>query len=365
MTNKVTPVRIASKGLGEGEPCYTVAELSANHNRDIEEAVRLIRAAAACGADAVKLQTYTPDTMTLDCDAPPFRIGKGTVWEGKGLYQLYQEAYTPWEWHPRLKRVAEEEGLGFFSTPFDATAVDFLEGLGVAAHKIASFELVDLELVARVASTGKPVIMSTGMATEEEVAQAVTTARGAGCAELILLKCTSAYPSPLEEMNLRTIPHMAARFGAPVGLSDHTLGTEAAVVAVALGACLIEKHLTLSRSVPGPDSAFSLEPAEFQSMVEAIRRVEKALGGVRYEPTEHERASRAFRRSLFVVREMRAGEVFTRENLRSIRPGDGLPPKHLGEVLGRRASVDIPRGTPLGWNLVADAVTPPSSAGQE
>lgn len=345
-------LRIGEREVGSSRPTYIVAELSANHNRDIGEAMRLIRAAAASGADAVKLQTYTPDTMTIDCDAPPFRIGKGTIWEGKGLYQLYREAYTPWEWHPRLKRVAEEEGLGFFSTPFDATAVEFLEDLGVAAHKIASFELVDLELVARVASTGKPVIMSTGMATKEEISEAVATARGAGCRDLVLLKCTSAYPSPAGEMNLRTLPDMARRFGTPVGLSDHTLGTEAAAVAVALGACLVEKHFTLSRSVPGPDSAFSLEPHEFRNMVETVRAVEALLGVVRYEPTEHEQATRVFRRSLFVVRAMKAGEAFTRENVRSIRPGDGLPPRHLPEVLGKRASRDIPRGTPLEWPLI-------------
>ncbi len=342
---------IGRKPIGGGRTCI-IAELSANHNHDIEEGVRLVRAAAGAGADAVKFQTYTPDTLTIDCDAPPFRIGKGTLWEGKTLYRLYGEAYTPWEWHPRLRDEALAAGLEWFSTPFDATAVDFLEGLDAPAYKIASFEIVDLDLVRRVGATGKPVIMSTGMATLEEIDAAVAAARSAGCRDLALLKCTSAYPSPVGEMNLRTIPALIERYRVPVGLSDHTLGMEAPMVAVALGATIIEKHFTLSRAVTGPDSAFSLEPDEFAAMVQAVRLVEESLGSVRFEPTEHERASLAFRRSLFVVRDMRAGEPFTRENVRSIRPGHGLPPRHLPEILGRRANRDIPRGTPLAWDLI-------------
>ncbi|MGV8042523.1 MAG: pseudaminic acid synthase [Thermoanaerobaculaceae bacterium] len=335
------------------EGVFVVAELSANHNQDPDQAIRLVREAAACGADAVKLQTYTPDTLTIDCDKPWFQIGKGTIWEGKSLYQLYGEAYTPWEWHPRLRDVALEEGIGFFSTPFDYSAVEFLESLGVVAHKIASFEVVDLELIRKVASTGKPVIMSTGMATEEEITEAVDAARIAGCRDLVLLKCTSAYPAPFEAANLRTIPDMARRFGVPVGLSDHTPGIAVPVAAVALGACVIEKHFTLSRAVPGPDSAFSLEPDEFRAMVDAVRIAEKALGNVSYGPSEHERASVVFRRSLFVVRDMAPGEVFDRENVRSIRPGNGLAPKHLSQVLGKHATRPIERGTPLDWELVS------------
>lgn len=341
------------KSFGSNEGVLVVAELSANHHQDLDQAIRLVREAAACGADAVKLQTYTPETLTIDCDKPWFQIGKGTIWEGKSLYQLYGEAYTPWEWHPRLRDVALEEGVGFFSTPFDDSAVEFLEGLGVVAHKIASFEIVDLELIRKVAATGKPVIMSTGMATEEEIAEAADAARTGGCHDLVLLKCTSAYPAPFEAANLRTIPDMARRFGVPVGLSDHTPGIVVPVAAVALGACVIEKHFTLSRAVPGPDSAFSLEPDEFRVMVDAVRTAGKALGDVSYGPSEHERASVVFRRSLFVVRDIREGEVFSRANVRSIRPGNGLAPKHLPEVLGKHATRSIEPGTPLDWSLVS------------
>lgn len=337
--------------VGSGRT-FIVAELSANHNHDFDEAVRLIHAAKECGADSVKLQTYTPDTLTINCENEHFRIGKGTIWEGKSLYQLYAEAYTPWEWQPKLKVVAEELGMPLFSTPFDPSAVDFLESIGVPAHKIASFELVDLPLIRKVAATGKPMIMSTGMATLEEIGEAVAAAREAGCCELALLKCTSAYPCPPEEMNLRTLPDLAVRFGVPVGLSDHTLGIAVPVAAVALGACIIEKHFTLSRSVPGPDSAFSLEPQEFKAMVEAVRVAEKALGRISYDLTEHEKASRIFRRSLFVVKDMKAGDVFTEENTRSIRPGNGMAPKFKDEVIGRRAARDIAIGTPLSQDLL-------------
>jgi N-acetylneuraminate synthase len=348
-------IAIAGRRIGPGEPVYVIAEMSANHGQDFEQAVKILRAAAEAGADAVKLQTYTADTLTLDSDKPCFRVGQGTLWEGRTLYDLYGEAYTPWEWQPRLKDVATELGLALFSTPFDATAVEFLEAMEVPAYKIASFEVVDLPLVERVARTGKPMIMSTGMATLAEIDDAVRTIRATGHQDLVLLKCTSAYPAPPDEMNLRTIPHLAHAFDVVAGLSDHTLGITVPVAAVALGACVIEKHMTLSRAVPGPDSAFSLEPAEFKAMVDAVRVAERALGDVRYDVTQREAASRAFRRSLFVVADVKAGEPFTEKNVRSIRPGDGLAPKHLVEILGRRSARDIERGTPLAWSMVAGA----------
>jgi pseudaminic acid synthase len=331
-------IEIRGRQIGVGNKVYIVAEMSANHNQNFDEAVKIINAAKEAGADAVKLQTYTPETITIDCSNDYFKI-KGTIWEGHNLYDLYREALTPWEWQPRLKAIADGLGLDLFSTPFDASAIDFLEGLGVPAYKIASFELVDLPLIQRAAATGKPLIMSTGMATLGEIDEAVQAARLAGAKEIALLKCTSAYPAAPAEMNLRTIPHLAAAFGLPVGLSDHTLGIAVPVAAVALGGCIMEKHFTLSRSRPGPDSAFSLEPQEFRE--------------VRYELTAQEEESRVFRRSLFVVRDMQAGEIFTPENVRSIRPGHGLPPKYLPEVLGRRATTDIPKGTPLGFHLIS------------
>lgn len=344
--------RIGRHVIGAGQPVYIVAELSANHNQDFRQAVQLVHAARDAGADAVKLQTYTPDTLTIDCDKEYFHIGKGTIWEGRTLYDLYGEAYTPWEWQPKLKEIANDLGLDLFSTPFDPTAVDFLEEMGVPAYKVASFELVDLPLIRYIARTGKPMIMSTGMATLEEIGEAVREAREAGATEIALLKCSSAYPAPPEEMNLRVIPHLAQAFDVPVGLSDHTLGIAVPVAAVALGACIVEKHFTLSRDVPGPDSAFSLEPHEFRAMVEAIRVTEKALGEVRYEVTEREVASRVFRRSLFVVQDVKAGEPFSNENVRAIRPGYGLHPRYLDKVIGMCASQDIERGTPLAWDLV-------------
>lgn len=345
-------MKINQREIGSGQPVYIIAEMSANHGQNFDEAVRLVRAMKDAGADAVKLQTYTPDTITIDCDRPEFQIGKGTIWEGKNLYRLYGEAYTPWDWQPKLKALATSWGLDCFSTPFDFSAVDFLEAMQVPAHKVASFELVDIPLLRKIAATGKPVIMSTGMATLEEIDEAVRALRESGCRELALLKCTSAYPAPPEEMNLQTIPHLAATFGVPVGLSDHTLGITAAVTAVALGACIIEKHFTLSRAAGGPDAAFSLEPAEFTAMVQAVREAEKAQGRVSYEVTARERSSHIFRRSLFVVRDMQAGEHFTADNVRSIRPAHGLHPRHLPEVLGRRARCAIARGTPLTWELI-------------
>ena len=344
-------IEINDRRIGPGYPTYVIAEMSANHNQDFGQAVKIIEAAKETGADAIKLQTYTPDTLTIDCNNECFQI-KGTLWDGRTLYNLYNEAYMPWDWQPRLKEIANELGLDLFSTAYDDTAVDFLEAMDVPAYKIASFENVDLPLLRRIAQTGKPIIMSTGMAMLAEIDEAVRTIREAGSSQLALLKCTSAYPAPPEEMNLRTIPHLAEAFNVPVGLSDHTLDIAVPVAAVALGACIIEKHFTLSRATSGPDSAFSLEPHEFRAMVEAVRVAEQALGEVRYEVTEREAFSRIFRRSLFVVQDVKVGEVFTAENVRSIRPGYGLHPRHLEEVTGRHASRDIERGIPLAWDLV-------------
>ncbi len=361
----MTPLTVDNRTLGPGSPAYVIAELSANHNQDFDQAVQLIRAAKDAGADAIKLQTYTPDTITIDCDNEYFRVGGGTLWDGRTLYDLYGEAYTPWEWQPKLKAIANDLGLDLFSTPFDFTAVDFLEEMGVPAYKIASFELVDLPLIRRVAQTGKPLIMSTGMATLAEIDEAVSAARQAGAAQIALLKCNSGYPAPPEEMNLRTIPHLAEAFGVPVGLSDHTLGIAVPVAAVALGACIIEKHFTLSRAVPGPDSAFSLEPYEFKAMVDAVRVAEKALGRVAYDVAPHEAASRVFRRSLFVVKDMQAGDVFSEENVRSIRPGHGLHTRHVEDAMGRTASVAIGRGAPLSWDLIGLRNEEYSAPGEE
>jgi len=350
-------IDIGSRRIGPGESVYIVADMSANHNQSFDQAVMIVKAARESGADAVKLQTYTPDTLTIACKNDFFRIGKGTIWEGRHLYDLYAEAFTPWEWQPRLKAIADDLGLDLFSTPFDPTAVDFLEKMNVPAYKIASFELVDLPLLRRVARTGKPIIMSTGMATREEIAEAVSTVREAGGNQIALLKCTSAYPAPPEEMNLRTIPYMAETFEVPIGLSDHNLDIAVPIAAVAVGACIIEKHFTLSRSMPGPDSLFSLEPNEFKAMVEAVRITEKALGRIQYQASEQEAASRIFRRSLFVVKDMEAGEVFTEQSVRSIRPGYGLHTRFLTDVLGQRAAKHIEKGTPLAWDLVLNKLT--------
>jgi pseudaminic acid synthase len=349
-----TVIEIAGRKIGRGYTAYLVAEMSANHQQSFDRAIEIIKAAKECGADAVKLQTYTPDTLTIDCDNEYFRIGKGTIWEGRHLYDLYRDAYTPWDWQPKLKQVANDLGLDLFSTPFDGTAIDFLEDMAVPAYKIASFELVDLALLRRVALTGKPIIMSIGMATLGEIDEAVNTIRDAGGKELALLKCTSAYPASATEMNLRTIPHLSEAFGVPAGLSDHTLGIAVPVAAVALGACIVEKHFTLSRARSGPDSAFSLEPHEFKLMSDAIRNVEQALGEIRYGIGKSEEFSRVFRRSLFVVENMRKGEVFTGDNVRSIRPGYGLHPRFLENVLGCRVTRDVARGTPLAWELVGN-----------
>jgi N-acetylneuraminate synthase len=346
------PLIINNRQIGPGNPVYVVAELSANHNQRYEQAVKLVHAAKEAGADAVKLQTYTADTLTIRSDQEYFRIGGGTLWDGRTLHDLYQEAYTPWDWQPELMNVAADLRMDLFSSPFDFSAVEFLEQMNVPAYKIASFELTDLALIQRAARTEKPIILSTGMATLSEIADAVQAAREAGALQIALLKCNSAYPAPAEEMNLRTIPHLSEAFDVPVGISDHTLGISIPITAVTLGACIIEKHFTLSRQAGGPDSAFSLEPDEFRAMVEAVRVAEKALGDVSYSLTKSEASSRVFRRSLFIVGDIRKGEIFTEENVRSIRPGHGLPPKFISQILGRQAVKDIKRGTPLSWDLV-------------
>jgi pseudaminic acid synthase len=348
----ISDFKIGERLIGPGQPVYVIAEISANHNQDFEQALRLLHAAKGAGADAVKLQTYTPDTITIRSDQEYFRIGGGTLWDGRTLYDLYGEAHTPWEWQPKLKQVADDLGLELFSSPFDSTAVDFLEAMSVAAYKLASCELVDIGLIQKMAGTGKPLLISTGMATVEEIAEALKAAADAGSTQVALLKCTAAYPALPAEMNLRTIPEMARRFQVPVGLSDHSVGIAVPAAAVALGACIIEKHITLSRSQPGPDSAFSLEPEEFKSMVEAVRVAEKALGEVQFGPSAHEKSTRVFRRSLFIVEDVKQGETLTPENVRSIRPGHGLHTRHLPEVIGKRAVRNIERGTPVTWDLI-------------
>lgn len=342
-------VSIASRPIGFEHPPYVIAEMSGNHNGDINRAFALLQAAKDAGADAVKLQTYTADTITIDCDGPQFVI-KGGLWDGRRLYELYQEAHTPWEWHAALFARARDLGITLFSSPFDHTAIDFLESLGAPAYKIASFEAIDLPLIEKAAATGKPLIISTGMANGNEIEEAVTAARKAGNNQIILLHCVSAYPSRPEEANLLTIPDIAKRFDAVVGLSDHTMGTEVSVAAIALGANVIEKHLALARSDGGPDSAFSLEPSEFKALCEGCRIAASARGRVNYERTAGERDNIIFRRSLYVVRDMAAGERFTSETVRSIRPGFGLAPKHYPDVLGNLASKPIKRGTALSWD---------------
>jgi N-acetylneuraminate synthase len=343
---------LAGRWIGAEHPTYIIAEISANHRQNYEEAELLVRAAKAAGADAVKVQTYTADTLTIDSDSPSFKIGAGSIWEGRTLYELYQEAYMPWDWQPKLQALAGELEVDFLSTAYDRTAVDFLEGINIPAYKVASFELVDIPLIQYIAATGRPTIMSTGMATLGEIDEAVRAFREVSKAPLALLKCTSAYPALPDEMNLRTIPHLEDCFGCQVGISDHTLGIQVPVVAVALGARIVEKHLTLSRDVHGPDSAFSLEPDEFTAMVEAIRIAEKALGQVNYHLVDRETSNRNLRRSLFVVQDMKEGEEFSPKNLRSIRPAHGLHPRHFHDLLGRRSNQDIPQGTPLTWDLV-------------
>lgn len=345
-------VSIGGRAVGAGDAPLVVAELSCNHLQDIRLAEDTIRAAADAGADGVKLQTYTPDTMTLDSDAEQFVIGQGTIWDGQRLYDLYQEAYTPWDWHGPLMDLAKSLGMLCFSTPFDPSAADFLERLDVPAYKIASFEITDVGLIEHVASKGKPVVMSTGIAELADIEEALAACQRGGNDDVVLLKCTSAYPATEAEMNLRTIPDMAKRFGVPVGLSDHTTGSAAAVAATALGAVMIEKHLILDRSLGGPDAPFSMEPAEFAAMAADVRAAHASLGEPTYELTERQRASRAFSRSLFVAEDVAAGEVFTERNVRSVRPGLGMHPRHLPEVLGKRAARDLKKGEPLAAEMI-------------
>ena len=348
-------IHIRNSKIGANNPVYLIAELSANHNQDFSLAVKLIHLAKEAGANAIKIQTYTPDTMTIDSNKKYFQI-KGTYWAGKSLYQLYKEAHTPWEWQPKLKHIAEKAGLDFFSTAFDLSSVDFLESIGISAYKLASFEIIDMPLIKKIASTGKPAIFSTGMASLSEIDEAVDTFFSANGKELALLKCTSAYPSNPEEMNLLTIPHMMQTFKLPVGLSDHSLNPAVPAVAVTMGACIIEKHFTLSRSLPGPDSAFSLEPHEFKQMVESVRTAKQALGKICYDPSDRELESRRYRRSLFAVKDIRRGEVLSDQNIRCIRPGFGLHPRYKDQIVGTIAKFDIPTGTPITWNSLLRGV---------
>lgn len=332
---------------------FIIAEMSANHNQHKDVAIETVRAAKRAGADAIKIQTYTADTLTLDCDALDFRLGKG-LWEGETLYSLYKKAYTPWEWHEEIFRVAHEEGLVCFSTPFDKTAVDFLESLNNPIYKIASFEITDIPLIKYIASKHKPIILSTGIAMEEDIQLAVDTIRDEGCEDITLLKCTSAYPAPIEDANLLTIPDMKKRFGVKVGLSDHTEGSVVPMAAVALGAEMVEKHFIIDRSIGGPDSAFSMEADEFKRMVENIRQVEKSLGKVNYPTDSSKIKGRVFARSLYVAEDIKAGEVVTEQNVRSIRPGYGLAPKYLPELLGKQVNRDLPKGIRMSLEYIGD-----------
>lgn len=346
-------ITIKNRKIGLGESPFIIAEMSGNHNQSLERALEIVDVAAKTGAHALKIQTYTPDTMTLDLDEREFHIcDPGSLWTGTSLYKLYGQAYTPWEWHEAIFERARERGIIVFSTPFDDSAVDFLERLDAPCYKIASFENTDLPLIRRVAATGKPMIISTGMASIAELDDTVRAAREAGCKDLILLKCTSTYPASADNTNILTIPHMRELFGCEVGLSDHTLGVGVSVASVALGASVIEKHFTLSRADGGVDSAFSMEPAEMAQLVVEAERAWQALGQVSYGATEAEKKSIVFRRSLYVVQDLKAGEVLTKENVRAIRPGLGLPTKYLDVVLGKKVSCDVERGTALAWNIL-------------
>lgn len=345
-------IEIFGRKIGQNESCFIVAEISANHNQNLDEAKKIISAAKKAGADAIKLQTYTPDTLTINSDQNWFQIDSDNLWNGKTLYELYSEAYTPWEWHQELFDYAANENIICFSTPFDETSVDFLEKLDVPIYKVASFEVVDLPLLRKIGSTHKPVIMSTGMASINEISEAVKTLRESGSGPIAVLKCTSAYPAPPESMNLKTIPHLRDTFDVIVGLSDHTLGSAVPVAAIALGASIIEKHFINSRAHGGPDAFFSLEPHEFEKMVQDIRQAEKALGKISYELTPAEVKNLSFRRSLFVIEDIKKGDPFLKKNIRSIRPGHGLPPRYLDIILEKFAAQDIPRGTPLRWDLI-------------
>jgi len=345
-------IKIGDTIIGNSNHTFIIAELSANHIHNFDIAIKTIKAIKEAGADAVKLQTYTADTLTIDADNEYFRIRQGTLWDGRTLYELYKEAFTPWEWQPELKKTAEDLGLICFSSPFDKTAVDFLENMNVPAYKVASFEITDIPLIEYIASKGKPIIISTGIATLVDIEDAVNVCKRMGNEQVALLKCTSAYPSPLEDVNLNTIPNLKDTFKTVVGLSDHTLGISVPIAAAALGAKIIEKHFILDRNLGGPDAAFSLEPDEFKAMIEAVREVEKALGEVGYELTDKMKKSREFSRSLFIVEDVKEGEVFSEGNVRSIRPGFGLHPKYLNDILGKRAAKAVTKGTPLNWDLI-------------
>lgn len=342
--------------IGNFELCtgktFIIAELSANHNQDFEIALQTIKAAKEAGADAIKLQTYTADTMTINCNNEYFQINSGTLWDGKTLYELYKEAYTPWDWQPKLIKYAEELGLICFSSPFDKTSVDFLEKMNVPAYKIASFEITDISLIEYVASKGKPIIISTGIATLVDIEEAVNACRKVGNNDIALLKCTSAYPASVNEANLKTIPHLANTFDVISGLSDHTLGSSVAIASVALGAKIIEKHFIIDRAIGGVDSTFSMEPVEFKAMITSIREVEKAIGKINYNLSDKVKRSRKFARSLFLVKDIKKGDILTEENVRSIRPGHGLHPKYLNEVIGKNINVDLNKGTPLKWKFI-------------
>jgi N-acetylneuraminate synthase len=346
-------INIANRKIGPGHPPFIIAEMSGNHNQSFDRALAVVEAAAKAGAHAVKLQTYTADTMTLDIAEREFFINDpDSLWKGKSLYELYKEAYTPWEWHKPIFEYCRELGLIYLSTPFDETAVDFLEELDVPCYKIASFENTDIPLIRKVAATGKLMIISTGLATIAELSETVREARNAGCKDLILLKCTSSYPATPDNSNLLTIPHMRELFGCEVGLSDHSLGIGVAVASVALGATVIEKHFTLSRDDGGVDSAFSLEPHEMRSLVEETKRAWLALGQISYGPIEAERKSMIFKRSLYITKNLKPGDILTPDNVRCIRPGHGLPPKYLDVMLGKRVNQAVRKGTPLSWNLI-------------
>ncbi len=343
--------KIGDRFVGDNHPLFIVAEMSCNHLQKYDYAVEIIRKAKDAGADAIKLQTYTPDTMTIDCNNKYFRLDD-TIWEGKNLYQLYKEAYTPWEWQPKLKKIAEEEGLIFFSTPFDRSSVDFLEQLGVPVHKVASYEITDIPLIDYIASKGKPIIFSIGMATLSDIELALSTIRKHENNDIAILKCVSAYPTPIEETNLKTIENIRETFGVVPGLSDHTSTITTAVLSVALGAKIIEKHLTLDRNLGGPDAPFSLEPDEFKTMVNSVREAEKAIGKTIYALSKKQQRSRLMARSLFVVKNMKKGDIFTEENVKSIRPGYGLHPRCLPQIIGKRTTQDIDYGMPLDWTMV-------------
>lgn len=343
---------IGERMISENAPVFVIAEMSANHLMDFDRAVKIVKAAKDAGADAVKIQTYTPDTITLDSDDPCFQITQGTIWDGTTLHKLYETAYTPWEWQPKLMKIAQDMGLIFFSSPFDLSSIDFLEEMNVPAYKVASFEITDIPFIRKIARLGKPILMSTGIAYLADIELALKTCREAGNENVILLKCTSAYPAPYEEINLKTIPSMGEVFGCLTGLSDHTMGSAVAGAGVALGAKVVEKHLTLRRADGGADAAFSMEPEEFKEMVEHIRQIEKAVGKVTYELTEKQKKSREHSRSLFVAQDMKAGDVFTPENLRSVRPSCGLHTMYYEELLGKKISRDARLGTPMSWDLV-------------